>query len=197
MENLEYTIVYADVDEELEEELINFWATEDHVNVERVKSNFNKIVLVLINGDEVFQLNEPYVIDEYGVKRNLNGDKVYGKILGFSYVDRHYLEKNMLYYFYREFIPFPKFNTDYIREKLYEKTREYLKILEDIVEFSEESNNSIHRLDSGKYLGIALQKKDDLLTSKFGFEYYKFTTENFEFNYDNNSDKCGCWIDRF
>ncbi len=178
MKNLEYKLVYGDIDEELEVELINFWISYGDISKEESESSINKFVLVLLDTSDV-------IVDEYGVKRDLFGNKVYGKIVGFSYVDKDYLEFNELYYFYNAFIPFSEYNTDLVKKNLYKNTREHLKILQNIEEYSERTDIDLtvfHRVDSGDYIGIALKEKDDFLISKFGFKF---------------DDRSNYWYDNF
>jgi hypothetical protein len=185
MENLEYLAIYDDVNEELEEEIIQFWSKHGNLPVKTTESQFNQIVIVILDTDSVIKLNQYHTIDKYGNMLDIHGTKiVVEEIIGFSYVDRHYLENNELYYFYNYFIPNETYNNDEVKFKLYESTKQYLCSLKYVDNY----------VDRGNYLGLILQKYDKNITDKFNFECCDFKTDSYDFCYY----KCdNYWLDKF
>jgi hypothetical protein len=186
MHNIEYKLIYDDIDESLEEDIIDFWQTNSNKLKNQVIHDFNKIVFVILNDN--YPPYDVIVHENKERKVDSNGDNVHGDILGLAYVDRHYLEYNRLYYFYNEFIPFeiPGKSLDQVKKELYENTRKYLLSTKEIENYS----------DTGNYLGIILQKKDELLISEFGFKYYETNAEDFQYQ-KPDAKLDGCWYDNF
>jgi hypothetical protein len=176
MYNIEYELVYDSIDISLEKKIIEFLKTNSNNSGQQILRDFSKIVCVLINDnyppyDVIVAENKEWKVDS-------TGETVWGDILALSYVDRQYLDQNKLYYFYDYIIPFeiPEKSLDQVKIDLYENTRKYLLSTKEIENYT----------DIGNYLGIILQKKDELLISKFEFKYY-----------EPDVNKIGVWYDNF
>jgi hypothetical protein len=176
MYNIEYELVYDAIDISLEKKIIEFLKTNSNNSGQQILRDFSKIVCVLINDnyppyDVIVAENKEWKVDS-------TGETVWGDILALSYVDRQYLDQNKLYYFYDYIIPFeiPEKSLDQVKIDLYENTRKYLLSTKEIENYT----------DIGNYLGIILQKKDELLISKFEFKYY-----------EPDVNKIGVWYDNF
>jgi hypothetical protein len=176
MYNIEYELVYDSIDISLEKKIIEFLKTNSNNSGQKLLRDFSKIVCVLINDnyppyDVIVAENKEWKVDS-------TGETVWGDILALSYVDRQYLDQNKLYYFYDYIIPFeiPEKSLDQVKIDLYENTRKYLLSTKEIENYT----------DIGNYLGIILQKKDELLISKFEFKYY-----------EPDVNKIGVWYDNF
>lgn len=176
MYNIEYELVYDSIDISLEKKIIEFLKTNSNNSGQKLLRDFSKIVCVLINDnyppyDVIVAENKEWKVDS-------TGETVWGDILALSYVDRQYLDQNKLYYFYDDIIPFeiPEKSLDQVKIDLYENTRKYLLSTKEIENYT----------DIGNYLGIILQKKDELLISKFEFKYC-----------EPDVNKIGVWYDNF
>jgi hypothetical protein len=176
MYNIKYELVYDSIDISLEKKIIEFLKTNSNNSGQQILRDFSKIVCVLINDnyppyDVIVAENKEWKVDS-------TGETVWGDILALSYVDRQYLDQNKLYYFYDYIIPFeiPEKSLDQVKIDLYENTRKYLLSTKEIENYT----------DIGNYLGIILQKKDELLISKFEFKYY-----------EPDVNKIGVWYDNF
>lgn len=160
MKNLEYIAIYDEVNEDFEDAIKQFWSERGNLSMPQVIENFNQIVIVIYDTDSIIELNKTHTIDEYGNTLDIHGNRIFVRpIVGFSYVNRHYLTNDELYYFYGYFIPDEEFNTEEYKCKLYQTTREYLSSLLHISDYA----------DRGNYLGIILQDDDICLIDKFNF----------------------------
>jgi hypothetical protein len=186
MYNIEYKQIYEGSDIGLEEKVIDFWKTTSNKKEFEVYRDFDKIVFVISNNN--YPPHTIFTFENTEFKVDSKGETVWGDILGMSYVDRHYLEGDRLYYFYNDFIPFeiPGKSLDQVKKDLYENTRKYLLSTKEIENYT----------DIGNYLGIILQKKDELLISEFGFKYYETNAEEFQYQKPDINER-GCWYDNF
>jgi hypothetical protein len=175
MYNIEYKLVYDGIDISLEKKIIEFLKTNSNNSGQQLYRDFSKIVCVLINDN--YPPHDVIVAENKEWKVDSAGDTVWGDILALSYVDRRYLDQNKLYYFYSDVIPFeiPEQSLDQVKKELYENTRKYLLYTKEIENYT----------DIGNYLGIILQKRDELLISEFEFKYYETDVNETRFWYNN------------
>ena len=188
--DIEYQSVYLDFDGEFGDEIVQFWKKNGNPNA---AIDFYDIVIVATDANAVIKLNILHTVDEFGNKLDQFGNKLNDEILFFSYVNKHYLACNKLYYFYNVVTPYPELYTNVEKETLYQKTRDYLLYLNNL---DDDLDNS-----RGHYSGIVLRKKDDFLISKFNLKYCEINDDNRDrFNFDHgilNHSLDGVWYDNF